>query len=356
MIIHRLVPKAGLVVLTPENAEDLWVLRRVISPGDLVSGETSRVIKEIGEYVRPDKGERIKITITLKVERIALDSALERLKIIGEITSSSNELVSKGGSHSLVAVPSKRIGLQKEHLSSMEIGLLKKSQNEEDGFILLAIDRREAGLGLIKGVHLQIFPSLQSGFSGKFYHETSKSLEPYFKEVEKAVLRIFRKGIRIYVSGPGHTKNEFANLLSNSGSKLASAVKIVDGIDSAGDDGIYLALHSQDLRKNISESKLGRAATLLEEIVRRIAVEDDRIALGFSDAVKATDEGAIESLLVSDRIFELGIDEDEIIKLLNKVESQRGKTFLIDSSTDLGVQVSKLSGVVSLLRYPVYFG
>ncbi|MDP6641714.1 MAG: hypothetical protein QF812_03490 [Nitrososphaerales archaeon] len=356
MIIHRLVPKAGLAVLTPENAEDLWVLRRVISSGDLVSGETSRVIKEIGEYVRPDKGERIKITVTLKVERVSLDSALERLRIIGDITSSSNELVSKGGSHSLVVVPLKRIGLQKEYLSSMEIGLLKKSQNEEDGFILLAIDRREAGLGLIKGVHLQTFPTLQSGFSGKFYRETTKPLEPYFKEVENVIQRIFRKGMRIYVSGPGHIKNEFANLLSNSGSKLASAVKIVDGIDSAGDDGIYLALHSQDLRKNISESKLGRAATLLEEIVRRIAVEDDRIALGFSDAVKATDEGAIESLLVSDRIFELGIDEDEIIKLLNKVESQRGKTFLIDSSTDLGVQVSKLSGVVSLLRYPVYFG
>ena len=144
--------------------------------------------------------------------------------------------------------------------------------------------------------------------------------------------------------------------LSNSGSKLAPAVKIVDGIDSAGDDGIYLALHSKDLRKNISESKLGKAATLLEEVIRRISVEDDRISLGFSDAVKASDEGAIESILVSDRIFELGVDEDEIIKLLNKVETQRGKTFLIDSSTDLGIQVSKLSGVVSLLRYPVYFG
>ena len=356
MIIHRLVPKTGLAVLTPENAEDLWVLRRLISPGDLVSGETSRVIRETGEYTRPDKGERIKISVTLKVERVALDSALERLRISGDITSTSNELVSKGGSHSLVAVPMKRIGLQKEHLSSMEIGLIKKSRNEEDGFILLAIDRREAGLGLIKGIHLQTFPSIQSGFSGKFYRETSKPLEPYFKEVEKSILRIFQKGMRIYISGPGHIKNEFVNLLSNSGSKLAPAVKVVDGIDSAGDDGIYLGLHSKDLRENISESKLGKAATLLEEVVRRIAVEDDRIALGFSDAIKASDEGAIESLLVSDRIFELGVDEDEIIKLLNKVESQRGKTFLIDSSTDLGVQVSKLSGVVSLLRYPVYFG
>jgi stalled ribosome rescue protein Dom34 len=84
-------------------------------------------------------------------------------------------------------------------------------------------------------------------------------------------------------------------------------------------------------------------------------VEDNRFTLGFSDALIASEEGAVESLMVSDKIFELGIDEDNIVRLLNNVESKRGKTFLIDSSTDLGVQVSKLSGVVSLLRYPRSF-
>lgn len=352
MIIHRLVPKAGLIIFTPENPEDLWMLRRVISPGDMISGETSRVIKESGDFVRPDKGERIKVNITLKVERLSLDSGLERLRILGEIVSSSNELVSKGASHSLTVNPMKRIGLKKEHLSSMEISMFKRSQNEEVGFILLALDRREAGIGLINGVHLHKFQSIQSGFSGKFYQETAKPIEPYFKEIEKKVLLIFRKGMCIYISGPGQIKNEFVNFLSKNNT-LSPAIQIIEGIDTAGDDGVYLALHSKDLIKNIAESKLGKAASLLEEVIKRISMDNNCFTLGFSDAVRASEVGAIESILISDKIFDLAIKEDDIVRLLNTVESQRGKTFLIDSSTDLGVQVSKLSGVVSLLRYPI---
>ncbi len=352
MIIHRLVPKTGLIIFTPENPEDLWMLRRIIISGDMISGETSRAIKETGDFVRPDKGERIKINITLKVERMSLDSGLERLRILGEIISSSNELVSKGTSHSLTITPMKRFGLKKEQLSSMEISMFKRSQDEDVGFILLALDRREVGIGLINGVHLHKFQSIQSGFSGKFYQETTKPIEPYFKEIEKTVLLIFKKGMKIYVSGPGHIKNEFKNFLSKN-NILAPVTQIIEGIDTAGDDGIYLSLHSKDLIKNIAESKLGKASALLEEVVKRISMNNNCFTLGFSDAVKASKIGAIDSILISDKIFELGIKEEDIVMLLNAVESQRGKTFLIDSSTDLGVQVSKLSGVVSLLRYPI---
>ncbi|MCL4437413.1 MAG: mRNA surveillance protein Pelota [Thaumarchaeota archaeon] len=355
MIIHRLVPKAGLVVLTPEDAEDLWVIRRIVSAGDLVSGETTRVVKEVGDYVRPDKGERISVSITLRVEQVSLDSALERLRVLGEIISTSNEMVSKGASHSLAVTPMKKIGLKKEHLGPLELSLLKKDKGEETGFLLVAIDRREAGLGLVKGVHLQIFPTVHSGFSGKFYREASKPLEPYFKKVAETAESFFQPGRAVYVFGPGTTRNEFVNYLGKNGSPLAASAQVVEGVDSTGDDGIYVALHSKNLREKIEGSRLGKAAEMLEEMLRRVAVGDERLAIGFKDAAAAADAGAVESLLVSDRIFELGVEEENVIRLLNMVEGRRGTAFLIDPSTDLGVQVSKLGGVVALLRYPVKF-
>ncbi len=354
MIIHKLVPKAGIVHLTPENAEDIWLLRRIVSPNDLVSGETSRAVKNVGDYVRPDKGDRIKISVTLKVERILLDSVLGRLRIIGDLVSSSSQLVSKGSSHSLVVTAAKRIGLRKEHMSNLEIRLLKKSTKEDAGFLLIAIDRREAGLGLVKGVHLQVFPTIQSGFSGKFYREAHKSFEPFFKKIEEALNNVFMQGMITYVSGPGPTKNELINFLSDSGSTIATSARLIEGVDSAGEDGIHLALHSPNLKKDIASSRLGKAAALLEEAVRRIAIDDNRLTLGFSETQQAAQAGAVESLLVSDKIFELAVEEDDVVQLLNKVESLGGKTFLIDSSTDLGIQVSKLGGVIGLLRYAVY--
>ena len=57
---------------------------------------------------------------------------------------------------------------------------------------------------------------------------------------------------------------------------------------------------------------------------------------------------------MADKIFsQKGIDEDEIVDLMNTVEEFRGDTFLLDSTTDLGAQVNVLGGVIGLLRFAV---
>src|SRR3972149_3443283 len=354
MIVHKLIPKAKLFVVTPEDSEDLWILRRIISPEDSVSGETTRIVKETGDFVRPNKGERISVSITIKVDRVFLDSALERLRIVGQIESTSDDLVSKSSSHSLVVVPMKRITIKKQQMDSLAIDLLKKGQKDESCFIIVAIDRREASIGLVKGVHLQVFPTIKSGFSGKFYKEVSKPLEPFLKKVVEELLTVIKPERSVYVVGPGHTKNEFLNLLVNGGDVPSSSALLIEGVDSAGDDGIHLALHSHNLKDKIAGSKLEQTAKLIEEAMRRLSVNDGRLTIGFSDALKAAISGSVESLLVSDRIFELGVEEGKVVNLLNQVESLRGKTFLVDTSTDIGIQVSKLGGVIGLLRYSTY--
>jgi len=356
MIVHRFSPKVGLALLTPEDAEDLWIIRRIITPGDLVSGETSRVVKAVGDYVRPNKGERVKVSVTLRVEKAALDSSLERLRISGGIVSASDEYVSRGSSHSLTVTPGRRLGLKKNMWSRLDIDLIKRGQSGGEGFILIAIDRREAGIGLVKGVHLQILPTVHSGFSGKLYRESQVRPSRFFKEVEEAALSIFKPGRRVYILGPGAVKNMFHNYLSEHSSPLSDSTTLIEGVDSSGEDGVYLALHSKSLRKDLEESRIGLAASLLEEAMRRISVGDDRVALALPDVLKASEAGAVDSLLLSDRIFESRVDEECIIDLLNRVESFKGKVILVDTSTDLGVQVSTLGGVVALLRYPLHIG
>jgi protein pelota len=46
--------------------------------------------------------ERIKIRISLEVEKILLDAVFNKLRILGTILESSNEAVSKGVHHSLL--------------------------------------------------------------------------------------------------------------------------------------------------------------------------------------------------------------------------------------------------------------
>ena len=80
----------NLISVIPEDSEDLLNLRRIIRENDKVIGDTTRVLKQDKEYARPDKGERIKIRIALNVEKISLDEVLDKLRISGIISESSN--------------------------------------------------------------------------------------------------------------------------------------------------------------------------------------------------------------------------------------------------------------------------
>jgi protein pelota len=59
---------------------------------------------------------------------------------------------------------------------------------------------------------------------------------------------------------------------------------------------------------------------------------------------------AIETAVFSDSIFTTA-NEDEVVKMLNSIESYGAKTFAVDSSTDIGLRVSSLGGIVAILRY-----
>ncbi len=63
MKFTKLKDSENKIVLTLEEPDDLFSLRRVIDIGDSIIADTTRVIKQDNEYARPDRGERIKIRI-----------------------------------------------------------------------------------------------------------------------------------------------------------------------------------------------------------------------------------------------------------------------------------------------------
>jgi protein pelota len=74
--------------------------------------------------------------------------------------------------------------------------------------------------------------------------------------------------------------------------------------------------------------------------------------MGFDETLKANQFGAVESLVFSDKIIQI-YDENKIIDFLNEAESKGVRTFGVDSSTDIGLRVTGLGGMVSLLRFAV---
>lgn len=350
MIVKNIKDNAYLVV--PEDSDDLLSLRRIIRHNDLLIVDTTRVIKQVKEFARPDRGERIKVRVALSVEDISLDAAVDRLRVNGTIMNSNNDLVPRGSHHSSTIKPGEPITIEKSKWEQVEIALLNKGSNIH-GIMLVSVDRSEVAVGRISGTHLKLISNVYSGFSGKMYAVKEESVESYFDDIIKVLFNLKAENDSIVIFGPGDVKRRFHNYLINKHNLKDINISVVDGIDAAGQDGVYVFLRSDMIKDVMGSSKIATVSSMLNEMMRRINTNDNRIAMGFNDVSEAAKFKAIESLLFSDTVFNNN-NENVVIDLLNNVETYGAKTFALDSSTDIGMQVSSLGGIVALLRYALH--
>ncbi|MDH3617995.1 MAG: mRNA surveillance protein Pelota [Nitrosopumilus sp.] len=346
-MITKIIDENSISVI-PEDPDDLFNLRRIIKQGDMVIGDTTRVIKQEKDFSRPDKGERIKVRIALTVEKISLDDVLDRLRIGGMISESSNELVPHGSYHSFILKVNDGTTITKKKWLPIEKNLIE-SNNKQTGFLLVAIDTGDCGIARLMGTHLQFVPNIYSGSGGKRY-KTNFNIEKFFEQVQQAIFSIIKKTDSVIIFGPGETKKRFANFLQKSQTQYR--IQVIEGIDSGGEDGIYIFTKSQAMKEIMSESKLAKVSSIIDEIMIMANKKSRKFTMGFEETFKANQFGAVESLVFSDKIIQTN-DENQIIDFLNDAESKGVKTYGVDSSTDIGLRVTGLGGIVSLLRFPV---
>ncbi|MGB6674316.1 MAG: mRNA surveillance protein Pelota [Candidatus Nitrosopolaris sp.] len=346
-------------VVIPRDADDLFTLRRTIENGDFVVGDTTRVIKHLKEYGRPERGERVKVRVSLKVENTALYDAVDRLRITGTITSTDNELVSRGSHHSMTVRIDDTIMIEKERKwHNAELSILTRSGNTED-FILIAIDTQEASVAKVSGTHIKLIPNIYSGQSGKRYQSSRKSnpkIESFFEDVARTIQSIVNNDgdndpCRAIIFGPGEAKRKLHNFLGTEKYRFEKEkLTIVDGVDVAGEDGIYVFLRSSALKEAMSSSKLAAVSSILDEVLKLVHNGELKYAMGMEEVTYAASIKNIRCVVFSDAIFKTS-DEDAVLKVLNSIEGYGGKIYAVDSSTDIGLRVSSLGGIVALLRY-----
>lgn len=348
-MITKIIDEDSVSVI-PEDSDDLLNLRRVIKEGDKIVGDTTRVIKLEKDYARPDKGERVRIRILLNVEKISLDNVLDRLRISGKILESDNESVPHDSHHSFILKVNDRITITKKNWLLIEKKLIE-SNNKQQNFLLIAIDTRDCGIARLKGTHLEFIPNIYSGSGGKRY-KTNFNIEKFFEQVQLAVFAIIKETDSIIIFGSGETKKKFFNFLQKSQNAQKYKIQVIEGIDSGGEDGIYTFTKSQIMKEIMSESKLAKVSSIIDEIMIRANKKNKKFTMGFQETFKANQLGAVESLVFSDKAIQTN-DEKQIVEFLNNAESKGVKTYSVDSSTDIGLRVTGLGGMVSLLRYAI---
>ena len=357
MKTNRAKDSENKIIITPEEPDDLFKLRRIIEIGDNIIADTTRVIKQDKEFARPDKGERIKVKINLKVERISFDNAIDRLKISGIIIISNNENIPRGLYHSIVIKINDTIIVEKSKWNEIYLKLLAGSSSEYK-YILISMDSEETSIAKLNGTNLKATPNIYSGKSGKRYNtgnlKNDNLIKNYFEDIKNS-LDIYKeeKEIKIIIFGPGETKRKFLNYLKEKEPTINRNITLIEGIETSGQDGFYVFLRSDAMKEILANSKIAMVSKILDNVMHQINKGEKKFAIGINEIKYANSMNSIDTLVYSDKVFS-EIEEEEFIKLLNEIENKKNVTaFATDSSTDIGMRVASLGGIIALLRFQI---
>ncbi|MGZ5511708.1 MAG: mRNA surveillance protein Pelota, partial [Nitrososphaeraceae archaeon] len=157
---------------------------------------------------------------------------------------------------------------------------------------------------------------------------------------------------KIIVFGPGETKRRFYNFIIGKKSGYKDMATVIDGIDVAGEDGVMVFLRSSSLKEVMSSSKISFVSAILDNIMLQVSRGEEKYVMGFREVDEAIKLKSVESLVFSNSIFK-DLKEEQIINMLNTAETYGANVYAVDSSTDIGLRVSALGGIVALLRYQI---
>jgi protein pelota len=98
-----------------------------------------------------------------------------------------------------------------------------------------------------------------------------------------------------------------------------------------------------------------RDSRLVDELLSRLASKPNLVAYGKDEVALAVERGAVDSILVSERLFkEITPEQRKDVELIcKKAESYGGKVFFIGGEHEKGRQLIGLGSVAALLRFPI---
>ncbi len=329
----------GEVKLIPESLDDLWHLKYIVEPGDVVFSLTKRV-SESSDKLRSDK-EMVTVRLGIEVEKVEFHRFANRLRISGRIVGG----VEDSGHHTLNIGVGKELSVikrwKKEQLERLESAVKASSQPE---VVILTIEEGDAVIGILRQWGVEEVFSIRKSY-GK---ESSTRLE-FFSEVLSALKNLDFK--YLVIAGPGFTKEDFYEFLKEKEPEIAKKSVTAD-TSSIGVRGFVEVLKRGVISRIVRDIRLAEEAEYIDQLLERIAKEE-RVAYGIEEVKRACEYGAVEVLLVADEFLREEREKWDIDSLLESVESSRGKVVILSTEFEPGKRLMALGGIAALLRFDI---
>jgi len=350
--------KKGFVKVIPQTFDDLWHLYNIIYKGDEVYSRTTREIKPDGKYARPRRGQRIPVFLGVKVEKIAWDKLLGRLRVHGTICEGP-ETVPIGAHHTINIASNRPLTILKKKWARHHVERLKRaSKTSEKPITIIAIDDEGYAIATTKQYGVEIKVEERMRLPGKLETEKrSAAIKEYFGKASSSLRQVWTPTHSpIAIIGVGFVKNDFAKFLKNEISDIAKSVVDVKGVNNSGVAGIYEALRSGVLLKTMKHMRIAEETEVIEEVLKRLGKNESNVAYGFDDVKRVAKLGAVETMVLADTTLRKASDEKRLLleELMKTVEQKSGEIMVLSTEHEAGAKLVALGGVAALLRFSIH--
>jgi protein pelota len=326
----------GEIRLFPESIDDLWHLRHLISPGDLVFATTFRSVEAATDKIRPEKVEKRPVRLGVRVERIEFSEHGIRLRLTGVIEHGADT----GAHHTINVETGFEISVIRQWRPIDLERVERAVKASVYGVIhILTIEEGEAELFRLRQYGPESVITITAG-SGKGAETDTRTL--FFDQLLTTLRNITGP---LIIAGPGFVKDDFVKYAKNHTCPGIDRAVVVE-TRRIGRGAVQEVVGRGALEKLMDDIQLAREVKMMDEVLLRIA-QDGAVAYGIREVGDAIGYGAVEQVLIADTLLKDG----RVMRLIEDAEGMRATIIVLSSAFEPGERLVALGGIAALLRY-----
>ncbi len=341
--------KKGIIKLKIENLNDLWYLNKILEPGDIIRGKAERKIN-LSDKDQKTSTKRIIATISIELERIEFHKYSDILRLTGKVKQ-GNDNIPNDVYQTINLEVNSVIEITKKRWLPFQIKYLNQALKTDNEVLAVILDREEAIFATISIQGFRILSRIKADVQKKDY-KTKNNINLYDEIVK--ILTDYNNRFKpksIIIASPAFWKDELKERINNNEikKKLVTAT-----CNHVGVSGLAEVLKREELKKALKDIRAAEEEVLINKLMTDIK-DGNKTEYGFENVKKASDMGAVDTLLVTDNLLKefRQNDYDKLEQLMANTEKAKGKIEIINSDTPAGKQLDGLGGIACFLRFEI---
>ncbi len=290
--------KHNIGKITPETADDLFLLHEIIRPGMIVTARTLRAV-EVRRGEEREKVGRRSLILTIHVEKTDMT---DKLRLGGKIVDGPPEV--SRGYHTLEVEPGVFLTIEKRW-KAWEIHRIKAAHRRVEPMLFCILDDAEADFFLVTDSTKHLI-NVKGGILKKRTGESKKT--EYYSTLLELLEKRSQGTTKTVIAGPAFVKEELYSLVKQRKKELLPKI-LLESTYQTGELGLEELLKKGTVEKIVEESQISEEVAVVEEFFTQL-VEGGKAVYGEEKVRK--NMGSISVLLVSEkkiREFEETVEE-----------------------------------------------